>query len=104
MAVSKWPTSVRPQGRQLQVCLHQHSLVLFRSDQCDRRFQPRELRIGVDVKFDGPAYVGEAFEIHVDITNHDENAADISLDILLQPGEDDSREETTPDSMCKALS
>lgn len=53
--------------------------------------RPRNLAIDVGIKHDAPAYIDEAFDIHVDVVNQDEVDVEVWLDILLQPGEDDSR-------------
>lgn len=55
-------------------------------------FRPRELAVRAEIIHDGPAYVGESTQVHVDIANEDSQAVDVSLDLLLQPGADDSRE------------
>ena len=45
-----------------------------------------------EITHEGPAYIGESTEIHADISNEDSQAVNVSLDLLLQPGTDDSRE------------
>ena len=54
--------------------------------------RPRDFRLGVTIEHDAPAYIDEAFDVHVAVTNEDKVEVEVLLDILLQPGEDDSRE------------
>lgn len=53
--------------------------------------RPRSLRLKADIRHETPAYLGEHFPIVVDVTNEDEVEIEVFLDILLQPGDDDSR-------------
>lgn len=39
-----------------------------------------------------PAYLDETYPISIDVTNQDDRELEITLDILLQPGEDDQGE------------
>lgn len=51
----------------------------------------RELNLVVDVIYTAPAYLDEEFAISVSVVNNDALEIDTVLDILLQPGADDSR-------------
>ncbi|KAK4054805.1 hypothetical protein OIV83_000729 [Microbotryomycetes sp. JL201] len=55
---------------------------------CD--ISARKLDIQASVDHKGPAYIGESFPFDVVIENLDCVDAEVSLDLLLQPGEDDS--------------
>lgn len=48
--------------------------------------------MSVSIMYDSPAYIEERFAIHVDVKNNDQVEVEIFLDVLVQPGEDDSRE------------
>ncbi|KAK4058130.1 hypothetical protein OIO90_000869 [Microbotryomycetes sp. JL221] len=56
---------------------------------CD--ISSQKLAIELSTEHSGPAYIGESFPFHVCVQNLDEVDAEVSLDLLLQPGEDDSR-------------
>ena len=68
-----------------------HSASLRLASHVARRVRPRELKVDVAVVHEGPAYLDEEFSIHIDVVNQDNVAVEVFLDILLQPGEDDSR-------------
>ncbi|SCV68679.1 BQ2448_800 [Microbotryum intermedium] len=50
----------------------------------------RKLRLDFSIEHHSPAYVGEVYPVHIDFVNKDEFDIDVYLDILLQPGEDES--------------
>ncbi|KAM0793128.1 hypothetical protein ACM66B_000606 [Microbotryomycetes sp. NB124-2] len=50
----------------------------------------RKLDVRISVEQLGPAYIGERFPFSVSIENSDRHDAEVSVDLLLQPGEDDS--------------
>ncbi|TDL16121.1 hypothetical protein BD410DRAFT_647647 [Rickenella mellea] len=52
------------------------------------RQRPHQLRISL--AHDEPAYLDEQYPISVEVTNIDDRDLDITVDVLLQPGEDDS--------------
>ncbi|KAK4692347.1 trafficking protein particle complex subunit 11, partial [Phenoliferia sp. Uapishka_3] len=71
--------------------------------------RPRSLKVKAEIRHDSPAYLGEQYKIRVDVTNEDEVEVEVFLDILLQPGEDDSRntlsiDSHTSSSLIKAVS
>ncbi|SGY32475.1 BQ5605_C002g01369 [Microbotryum silenes-dioicae] len=50
----------------------------------------RKLRLDFSIEHPSPAYVGEVYPVHIEFVNEDEFDIDVYLDILLQPGEDES--------------
>ncbi|KDE06050.1 hypothetical protein MVLG_03604 [Microbotryum lychnidis-dioicae p1A1 Lamole] len=50
----------------------------------------RKLRLDFSIEHLSPAYVGEVYPVHIEFVNEDEFDIDVYLDILLQPGEDES--------------
>ncbi|KAI5481898.1 hypothetical protein MNV49_000175 [Pseudohyphozyma bogoriensis] len=71
--------------------------------------RPRELQLSVSIDHASPAYLDEEFAVNVDVVNEDEVEVEVLLDILLQPGEDDSKNQLIVDdqtsfSLIKAFS
>lgn len=54
--------------------------------------RPRQLSLEVQVSKSETAYLGEEFEIHVDVQNADTVELDVSFDIILHPGPENSGE------------
>ncbi|THH08405.1 hypothetical protein EW145_g2735, partial [Phellinidium pouzarii] len=53
----------------------------------------RPHQVHVAFSHHSPAYLDESYPISVDVTNNDDKELDLSLDVLLQPGDDDSEEQ-----------
>ncbi|EJD08009.1 uncharacterized protein FOMMEDRAFT_138064 [Fomitiporia mediterranea MF3/22] len=50
----------------------------------------RPHRVDVAISHRDPAYLDEPYPISIDVTNNDDKELEFSLDVLLQPGDDDS--------------
>lgn len=56
------------------------------------RIKHRPHQVDVAFSHHSPAYSDESYPISIDVTNCDDRELEFTLDILLQPGDDDSGE------------
>jgi hypothetical protein len=59
--------------------------------------RPMPHRLHIQLTHDSPAYLNEKYPITIQVSNIDERELDITIDVLLQPPEDDESGERTTD-------
>lgn len=56
----------------------------------EQRVRPRLISLDIDILHDKPAYIDEEYDITIRVENSDSVDADVTLEVLLQPGPDDA--------------